>query len=203
MSDPNERSEATQQGDGPARANTEGKVEATPAAERKAQEMGIDLASVEGTGSGGRVTAQDVENAQRQPDSAARSTEALLGPVTVVEPKTSRDAILEQYVVLKATLAGPVEGSIDASTNEQITLDDGSKTTIIKNVDGATTINFATKALNFFAPFPPIVKWELPEPQPPIPEDDPLVDTNQPCRSERCRRDVPPGVGGQSLLGPL
>jgi hypothetical protein len=176
-------------------------VEATEAAERKAQELGVDLTNVEGTGSGGRVTAQDVENAQRQPDSA-RPTEALLGPVTVVEPKTSRDAILEQYVVLKATLAGPIEGSIDASTNEQITLDDGSKTTIIKNTDGATTINFPTKALNFFAPFPPIVKWELPEPQPPIPEDDPLVDTNQPCRSERCRRDVPPGVVASRSRGP-
>lgn len=187
MSDPNERSEATQQGDGPARDSTEGKVEATPAAERKAQEMDIDLASVEGTGSGGRVTVEDVENAQRQPDSATRSIVVASGSV-VVEPRTSRDAILEQYVVLKATLAGPVEGRTDASTNEQITLDDGSKTKVLENdSSGAVTkINFPTNPPNFFAPCPPIVQWDLPAPQPPIPDRLEVEGTRQLCRFERC-----------------
>jgi pyruvate/2-oxoglutarate dehydrogenase complex dihydrolipoamide acyltransferase (E2) component len=205
MSDPNEQSEATQQEAGSAQGGAESRVEATEAAERKAQELGVDLTNVEGTGSGGRVTAQDVENAQRQPDSA-RPTEALQVSRSVVEPKTPRDATLEQYVVLKATLAGPIDESIDPSMigqMEQITLDDGSKTTVIvNNPDGSTTINFPTKAPNFFAPFPPIVEWKLPDPQPPIPAD-PLRDTNQPCRSERCRRDVILRGGGQSLLGPL
>ena len=188
MSDPNERSEATQQGDGPARANTEGKVEATPAAERKAQELEVDLASVEGTGSGGRVTVEDVENAQRKTDPAVRPIMAASGPV-VVEPQTPRDAILEQYVVLKATLAGPIDGRIDASANEQITLDDGSKKTILeKDVSGAVTkINFPTNSPNFFAPLPPIVEWKLPAPQPPVPTT--LPGTNQPCREEECLPD--------------
>jgi hypothetical protein len=195
MSDPNERSEATQQGDGPTRDNTEGNVEATPAAERKAQEMDIDLASVEGTGSGGRVTVQDVENAQRQPDSTATSIMAASGPV-VIEPKTPRDAILEQYVVLKATLAGPIEGRIDASTHEQ------SKTTVVEKdtSDTVTKINFPTHPSDFFAPFPPIVEWFLPDPQPPIPAR--LEGTRQLCRIERCGISASSQGVGRSLLGP-
>lgn len=189
MSDPNEQSERTQQETGSAQDDTEGKVEATPAAERKAQELGVDLDRLEGTGSGGRVTVEDVENAQGQPDSAARSSVATSGPV-VVEPTTSRDAILEQYVVLKATLAGPIQGRIDASTNEQITLDDGSKTTVVvKNAGGTVTkINFPSNPSNFFAPSPPIVEWKLPAPQPPGPTK--LPGTNQPCREEECLPDV-------------
>jgi phage replication-related protein YjqB (UPF0714/DUF867 family) len=120
------------------------------------------------------------------------------GPGTI-EPKTPRDAILEQYVVLKATLVGPI-GKIDLS-NEQITLDDGSKTTVIvNNPDGSTTINFPTNPPNFFAPFPPIVEWDLPDPQPPIPVT--LEGTKQPCRSERCSINVNSQGVGRSLLGP-
>jgi hypothetical protein len=108
-------------------------------------------------------------------------------PQGTIEPKTPRDAILEQYIVLKATLAGPKEGRIDASTHEQITLDDGSKTTVIvNNPDGSTTINFPTNPPNFFAPMPPIVEWELPNPQPLVRVLDPLAGTNQSCRSEQC-----------------
>ena len=38
-------------------------VEATPAAERRAEELGVDLSQVEGTGSGGRITVKDVNRA--------------------------------------------------------------------------------------------------------------------------------------------
>ena len=41
-------------------------VEATPAAERKAEELGVDLSQVEGTGSGGRITVKDVTGAADQ-----------------------------------------------------------------------------------------------------------------------------------------
>ncbi len=107
------------------------------------------------------------------------------GPGTL-EPKTLREGILEQYVVLKATLAGPIE-KIDLS-NEQITLDDGSKTTILeKDPSGAVTkVNFPTNPPNFFAPMPPIVEWDLPDPQPLVRVLDPLPSTNQSCRSEQC-----------------
>jgi pyruvate/2-oxoglutarate dehydrogenase complex dihydrolipoamide acyltransferase (E2) component len=41
-------------------------VKATPAATRKAKELGADLSTIEGTGSGGRITVQDVERAVEQ-----------------------------------------------------------------------------------------------------------------------------------------
>jgi hypothetical protein len=44
----------------------EGEVQATPAAKRKAQELGVDLSSVQGTAVGERITIQDVRRAARQ-----------------------------------------------------------------------------------------------------------------------------------------
>ena len=40
--------------------------EATEAAQKRAQEKGVDIENVEGTGSGGRVTAGDVEGAEEK-----------------------------------------------------------------------------------------------------------------------------------------
>lgn len=48
-------------------------VEATDAAERRAEELYVDLAAVEGTGSGGRVVVDDVEDAA---DGEAKATDA-------------------------------------------------------------------------------------------------------------------------------
>ena len=42
------------------------KAQATPAAERKAEELGVDLSQIEGTGSGGRITVKDVTKAANQ-----------------------------------------------------------------------------------------------------------------------------------------
>ncbi|CAA9506537.1 MAG: hypothetical protein AVDCRST_MAG12-2987 [uncultured Rubrobacteraceae bacterium] len=46
-------------------AEEEGKVHATDAAERKAEELGVDLSTIEGTGREGRVTAGDVDKAAK------------------------------------------------------------------------------------------------------------------------------------------
>jgi large subunit ribosomal protein L20 len=46
-------------------AEEEGKVHATEAAERKAQELGVDLSTVEGTGKDGRITVGDVDKAAK------------------------------------------------------------------------------------------------------------------------------------------
>jgi pyruvate/2-oxoglutarate dehydrogenase complex dihydrolipoamide acyltransferase (E2) component len=42
------------------------KAQATPAAERKAEALGVDLSQIEGTGSGGRITVKDVTEAAKQ-----------------------------------------------------------------------------------------------------------------------------------------
>jgi pyruvate/2-oxoglutarate dehydrogenase complex dihydrolipoamide acyltransferase (E2) component len=39
------------------------KAQATPAAERKAENLGVDLSQIEATGSGGRITVKDVTEA--------------------------------------------------------------------------------------------------------------------------------------------
>ena len=44
---------------------SEDEIEATDAARRKAEELNVDLSSVEGTGQGGRITVGDVEKAAR------------------------------------------------------------------------------------------------------------------------------------------
>jgi pyruvate dehydrogenase E2 component (dihydrolipoamide acetyltransferase) len=41
----------------------ESRVQATPAAQRTAEELGVDLSKVQGTGSGGRITVKDVRSA--------------------------------------------------------------------------------------------------------------------------------------------
>ncbi|MDP8946345.1 MAG: E3 binding domain-containing protein [Actinomycetota bacterium] len=45
---------------------SEDDIEATEAAGRKAEELNVDLSSVEGTGQGGRITVGDVEKAARR-----------------------------------------------------------------------------------------------------------------------------------------
>jgi pyruvate dehydrogenase E2 component (dihydrolipoamide acetyltransferase) len=70
---PGSASQPAAAGDGAARqAGEEGRAgepesqaQATPAAERTAVELGVDLARVEGTGSGGRITVKDVRNAAK------------------------------------------------------------------------------------------------------------------------------------------
>jgi large subunit ribosomal protein L20 len=44
---------------------SEDKIEATDAASRKAEELNVDLSTVEGTGQGGRITVGDVEKAAK------------------------------------------------------------------------------------------------------------------------------------------
>jgi pyruvate/2-oxoglutarate dehydrogenase complex dihydrolipoamide acyltransferase (E2) component len=53
--------ETAEQADGPKSG-----VEATPAAERRAEELGVDLSQVRGTGSGGRITVKDVQSAAKK-----------------------------------------------------------------------------------------------------------------------------------------
>lgn len=44
------------------------KIQATPAAEEKAVELGVDLGKIEGSGAGEKVTVQDVEASAAEPE---------------------------------------------------------------------------------------------------------------------------------------
>ncbi len=52
-------------------ASADGRVKASPLARSLAQELGVNLATVQGTGDGGRITKRDVELAAASPASAA------------------------------------------------------------------------------------------------------------------------------------
>src|SRR3954452_24983162 len=53
-----------------------GRVNASPAARKRAGELGIDLATVEATGPGGRITSEDVERAAQAEAAAAAAARA-------------------------------------------------------------------------------------------------------------------------------
>jgi pyruvate dehydrogenase E2 component (dihydrolipoamide acetyltransferase) len=59
---------------------TGGRVKASPLARRLAEEAGIDLASVAGSGPGGRVVKRDVEAAAAEPGPAERAAPAAAAP---------------------------------------------------------------------------------------------------------------------------
>jgi len=185
MSDPNEQPEATQQGAGSNQDRTGSHVEATEAAERRAQELGVDLTDVEGTGSGRRITATDVENAHRQTDTTAEPPvetalqTAVVNSSSVGSTSPDRDDIHVQYVVLKATLAGPKDRT---DFPLKIIREDGDEEIIGRGT-------FPDNPSSFFAPEPrtraqPVVKWVLPRPQRQIPKA--LPGTHQRCRREEC-----------------
>jgi pyruvate dehydrogenase E2 component (dihydrolipoamide acetyltransferase) len=61
----------------------EGRVAASPAARRRARELGIDLAGVAATGPGGRITSEDVERAAAQ-DGASEQLVAIDGDIRIL-----------------------------------------------------------------------------------------------------------------------
>jgi len=62
---------------------------ASPAVRRLARELGVDLASVDGTGGGGRITADDVKNAVRQATSGNPRSAAT--PAARIAPTANND----------------------------------------------------------------------------------------------------------------
>jgi pyruvate dehydrogenase E2 component (dihydrolipoamide acetyltransferase) len=80
-----------QSGDGAA-----GRVKASPLAKRLAAESGVDLAAVEGTGPGGRITKRDIEAALSEPAAeaadarAARDRDAVGGEEAASEDEAER-----------------------------------------------------------------------------------------------------------------
>lgn len=81
-------------------------IKATEAAQERAEAAGLDLASIEGTGSGGQVTAQDV-------DRAIAAAEAEAATVAEAEEESARAAAeqeAEELVVVKLNPALVEEG---------------------------------------------------------------------------------------------
>ena len=81
-----------------------GPVPATPATRRLARELGVDLATVTGSGPGGRVTDEDVRAATGRPKPAAREA-----PARPVEAKPLAPIGVEPPPLPKFEQYGPIE----------------------------------------------------------------------------------------------
>ena len=67
-----------------ARASTDGRAFVSPNAKRVARELGVDVATVVGTGPNGRVVATDVQNAHQNPDARRTPVAALPNVAPIV-----------------------------------------------------------------------------------------------------------------------
>ncbi len=80
------------------------KVLASPLARRIADELGVDLTKVSGTGPGGRITREDVERSAGVPGKRAEPVAAVPGEVEVEELSSMRKAIAKTVIKSKAEI---------------------------------------------------------------------------------------------------
>ena len=70
----------------PATRGDGGRVLASPYARVRARELGVDIATVGGTGPGNRIVAEDVESAARNPSRVAVTAQPLVAPLAPAAP---------------------------------------------------------------------------------------------------------------------
>ena len=75
---------------GPTPARKDGRVRASPVARKLAEQRGIDLASIEGTGPDGRIVRRDVDTATKQQATGAPAAEAAVKPAATAAAGMSR-----------------------------------------------------------------------------------------------------------------
>jgi pyruvate dehydrogenase E2 component (dihydrolipoamide acetyltransferase) len=96
-----------------------GRVLAAPAIRRRARELGIDLAAIQGSGPGGRITLEDVERHRRAPQPAAAVAEARAPAAVEAEEAAPRPAA-ERAPLPDFAQWGPVERIPLSATRRQI-----------------------------------------------------------------------------------
>ncbi|HEX6135194.1 MAG TPA: pyruvate dehydrogenase complex dihydrolipoamide acetyltransferase [Longimicrobiales bacterium] len=105
---------AASRGDG-GNGRTEGRVKASPLARRLAEEAGVELSSVEGTGPGGRITKRDIEAAAQAGRAAAPREEVAGAPARpAVTPAIARGPDTEEVPLtqMRKTIAKRLVQSI-------------------------------------------------------------------------------------------
>jgi pyruvate dehydrogenase E2 component (dihydrolipoamide acetyltransferase) len=102
-----------------ASASQETRVRATPRAQRLAEEAGLDLATMVGTGPGGRVAAEDVQRAMAARRAALSATSGREGEVEVL-PLAGVRAVVAQRMAESAHTTAPVTLTSQADATELI-----------------------------------------------------------------------------------
>jgi pyruvate dehydrogenase E2 component (dihydrolipoamide acetyltransferase) len=110
---------AAQEIDRSASAPGAGHVLAAPATRRRARELGVDLAGVQGTGPGGRITLEDVERLARDGKQTPAAVEA--PPSATAEPAEHPPRMITEPMALPDfSQWGPVEPAALSATRRQI-----------------------------------------------------------------------------------
>jgi pyruvate dehydrogenase E2 component (dihydrolipoamide acetyltransferase) len=93
-----------------------GRIKASPLARKVAAEKGIDLATINGTGPGGRITRDDVEKAAKNP--APAKTPAAAEPASSSAPAAPAPALLEEKTLPVTNMRAAIARALVASKNE-------------------------------------------------------------------------------------
>ena len=80
----------------------------SPLARRRATELGVDLAEVEGTGPGGRVTASDVERFHKEAPQRLAKNRDLSTMRKAIASQMSRSAVVPQFQLMQEVVVGKV-----------------------------------------------------------------------------------------------
>ncbi|HEY4026235.1 MAG TPA: dihydrolipoamide acetyltransferase family protein [Candidatus Dormibacteraeota bacterium] len=134
---------------GRAGENGAGRVKASPLARRLAEEMGVDLAAIEGTGPEGRIVKEDVLAAAarsgRRAPAAAAPTPRPTGPeVELLEPTRMQATIARRMAESKSTVPHfyvTVEARVDDAVRVRQQLKD-----TVPNADRVTMTDLLTRA---------------------------------------------------------
>lgn len=78
-----------------------GRKPVSPLARRRAREMGVDLAGVEGTGPGGRVTEGDVMKAHQKAQAHSRDSDGLSRMRLAIAARMSKSAAVPQFQLVR------------------------------------------------------------------------------------------------------
>ena len=135
---------------GPKEAGDDGHIKASPLARRLADEMGVDLGSIQGTGPEGRIVKEDVVAAgSARPKAAPRaptpSVERPAGPdVEVVEPTRMQATIARRMAEAKSTVPEfqvTVEARVDLAVSLRQQLKDS-----VPGAEKVTMTDFLVRA---------------------------------------------------------
>lgn len=96
---------------GPVARRSSGRKPVSPLARRRARELGVDLAEVEGTGPGGRVTEDDVMRARQASQADPPGAEKLSRMRLAIATRMTKSAAIPQFQLMREIVIEKPEGT--------------------------------------------------------------------------------------------